>query len=278
MASSHHYHAIPGETPGQQPTLFNDEQVLVRRSLTLWHRTPVVSGDSARTAAHAVFILEFKAPPENRLAPAVLECFSDILDYLEAPERAGGPTALLCLGSGRFFCNGFDLKALAGLPRAEERQQFTVNFAKLLARILVLPYVTVAVVNGHAFGGGFVFAAAFDMIVMNQSRGWLCMPAIKLGITLPHGLLQCLRRKVSNKVLATVVLQCERLDAKRALELGVVNAVAPREHLLETAARLATHTLVNRDALSQTKRLLSLETLHLLHEPSIETRGLPSKL
>ena len=39
---------------------------------------------------------------------------------------------------------------------------------------------TIAVINGHAFAGGLMFAFACDVRLMRSDRGFLCLPEVRM--------------------------------------------------------------------------------------------------
>ena len=93
---------------------------------------------------------------ENRWNTTFVREFSEALDAVEAST---GPAALVTTSaSEKFFSNGLDLDWLAekGEHRGGDRQVFGAEFMALMARIITLPIPSVAVVNGHAFGAGFM--------------------------------------------------------------------------------------------------------------------------
>jgi Delta3-Delta2-enoyl-CoA isomerase len=56
-----------------------------------------------------------------------------------------------------------------------------------------LPFPTVAAINGHAFGGGLLFALSHDFRFMNSEKGFVCVPAARLNIVLPNSLIDVLK-------------------------------------------------------------------------------------
>lgn len=102
---------------------------------------------------------------------------------LKEVEEAEGPRALVTTGTGRFYSNGLDLDRLSA--HDEERDEFTVRVHDLFARLLCLPVITVAAVQGHAFGAGAIFSLAHDFRVLRADRGYWCLPEADLGMPFP---------------------------------------------------------------------------------------------
>lgn len=115
---------------------------------------------------------------------------------------------------------------------------------------------------------------------MNSERGWLCMPAVQLGITLPRGLVEVVRRRLSRspQLLVEVVYHGQQLSAAEALSKGLVDRVAPRAMLLAECLRMLPPSPLNPSSLGNMKRRLHHELLNHLQEPSMETPGIHSRL
>ena len=87
---------------------------------------------------------------------------------------------LISTGNSKFYSNGVDLKNTKDINLfLKEIENIVIDFVKL-------PFPTIAAINGHAYGGGLLFALSHDFRFMNEDRGWVSIPAVKLNITLPN--------------------------------------------------------------------------------------------
>ena len=144
--------------------------------------------------------------------------------------------AILTGAGERAFCAGNDLKWTAQnqnrmppMPRG--------GFAGLATRFdLVKPVI--AAVNGLALGGGFEVVLACDIVVAAE-HAQFGLPEPKVGLVAAAGGAQRLPRQIPLKVAMGMMLTGEPITAQRALQLGLVNEVAPRGALLEVAASWA---------------------------------------
>lgn len=94
----------------------------------------------------------------NAIAPETMEQLDDALD------RAAGAMALVVKGAGdRAFVSGGDLKQLATLRTEADAAAMARRMRAVCDRIVAFPGVTIAVLNGHALGGGAEFATAADI-------------------------------------------------------------------------------------------------------------------
>lgn len=120
---------------------------------------------------------------ENRLRPDLLASVDDALDEVSAGD---GPRALVTTATGKFFCTGLDLEWMA--TAGERAGENLADVHALLARILTLPMVTVAAVQGHAFAAGAMLTLAHDVRIMRADRGFWCLPEAGLGLPFSPGM------------------------------------------------------------------------------------------
>jgi enoyl-CoA hydratase/carnithine racemase len=102
------------------------------------------------TKSQNVFIININDEKENRLTTKTLQQFHNCLDEVEKDFPLGLGSALVTVGTGKYFSNGIELTNW----NAERLSVFSKLLYSLLARILVFPIPTLAVINGHASGAG----------------------------------------------------------------------------------------------------------------------------
>jgi hypothetical protein len=59
---------------------------------------------------------------------------------------------------------------------ADNYQPYMVSVHELFARMLALPVITVAALQGHTFAAGAMFSLAHDFQVKRAGRGYWCLP------------------------------------------------------------------------------------------------------
>jgi enoyl-CoA hydratase/carnithine racemase len=170
----------------------------------------------------------------NTVDEGLLGGLDAALDQVDADEAI---TALVTIGDGKAYSQGYDLEAFAAL--GDGLQAFIDRSVALLARVLTAPVPTVAGLNGHAFGYGAMLALAHDQRVQRSDRGWLCLPEVDLGLQFHPLQLSLIQAKLSPAAVAESILGGRRWDAGAALAAGLVDAVAPEGELLATASGLA---------------------------------------
>jgi len=160
-------------------------------------------------------------------------------DALEEAERDRGIWAVVLTGAGdKAFCAGVDLKAVARgenvMPADPERAAW--GFAGYVSHHISKP--TIAAVNGFALGGGTEISLASDLVVAAETASF-GLPEVRRGIFAGAGGLFRLPAQIPKKVAMEMILTGEPITAQRALELGLVNRVVPRDQVVDAALELA---------------------------------------
>ena len=194
------------------------------------------------TVAHdgGVATLTLMRPPINAINGHVLD---EIVTALEAWAADPTVTAVVLTGGIRnAFCTGGDLEQLfgeemAGLGR-EERVRLFDRFQQIYARIEAYPKPTVAAINGVTIGGGLELALVCDLRVASDVA-YFSMPELKHGIIPGLGATQRLSRFVGVGRAKEMLLLGRMIRAETALAWGLVDRLAPRDRVLESARQLA---------------------------------------
>jgi enoyl-CoA hydratase/carnithine racemase len=198
---------------------------------------------------------------ENRLSPETLEAWSSALDELE--QRAS-PQALVVTGRDQYWCTGLDLDAVEGMSQAEQAT-FLEQFDRLLGRILIAPFVTIAALNGHAYAGGALLALAFDYRVMRSDRGFFCLPSVDIGIPFSRGMTELITAKLPQPTAHDLVVSCRRIAATEAVHLGAVNRAEQQRNVMPVSMEMA-HAYADKDpaTLTTVKRRMYHDAVELL--------------
>src|SRR4051794_4120986 len=166
----------------------------------------------------------------NAIAPAVVDALR------AAWERAaqGGVRALVIASSNPLlFSAGADIKAFTQLDADGGRGLVEAGHA-LMRQLAEGPLVTIAAVNGLAFGGGCELAMACDVRLAARSA-MFGQPEIKLGIVPGFGGTQRLPRLVGVNKALEMNLVGDAILADEAYEFGLVNRVVADHELFEAA-------------------------------------------
>ena len=159
------------------------------------------------------------------------------LDELAANADAG---VLIITGAGESaFVSGADINDIRA--RTRDDGLAAIN-SSLFAKIDAFPKPVIAAVNGYALGGGCELALACDIRVAADTAKF-GQPELGLGIIPGAGATQRLPRIVGLGWAKHLVLTGDIIDAKQALEIGLVTAVMPASQLQVRARELAKRIL-----------------------------------
>jgi enoyl-CoA hydratase len=186
----------------------------------------------------AIATLTFDRPAvRNALnLETVNECHAALADL--AAHRDLG--ALILTGTGEAaFVSGADINEMR--QRTRDEGLAAIN-SSLFAAVERFPRPTIAAVNGYALGGGCELALACDIRIA-ADRAKFGQPELGLGIIPGAGATQRLPRIVGLGHAKHLILTGEIIDARRALEIGLVSAVVPPASLLPKAREIAKQIL-----------------------------------
>lgn len=196
---------------------------------------------------------------ENRWNTSFVRAFSEALDEV---ENSTGPAALITRSaSEKFFSNGLDLDWLAseGEHRGGDRAAFGAEFMTLMGRIITLPVPSIAAINGHAFGAGFMSALCHDVRVMRKDRGFACANEMQLGMKIPTPELALFRHKMPADAFFETVQLARRWSGPDAQVAGIVQQTAELDALPAVALARAKELAplgANRELFAQQKERL----------------------
>ena len=165
----------------------------------------------------------------NAISPTmVVELFDALKKYDDDPNIL----AIVLTGAGsKAFCAGADFgEAISATASLLDRHEEQRKFAELFKVIKGLQKPLLGRINGHALGGGFGLACSCDIVIAAEDCRF-GTPEINVGL-FPYVIMATLLRSTSApKKLVEMMLTGERLDAREAQQLGLVNHVVPREQL-----------------------------------------------
>ena len=183
-----------------------------------------------------VGIVTLNRPPANSYDLKFMQDLDTAIEGVAADAEI--KAALMVSASEKFFSGGADIKAfLANSPEANVEM---VNFAhEALAKIARIPKVFIAVINGHAMGGGLEMALACDLRFAGDGKFMLALPESTLGLLPGNGGTQRLPRLIGIGPALELMLSGSTVSPQQALQLGLVNKVFPPESVLDEAKRYA---------------------------------------
>lgn len=173
----------------------------------------------------------------HRLNAVVPELTEALIAALGRAGRDGARVVVLA-GRGRAFCSGHDLKeqlppetVLATRLRVDRIQEVTRAIRRF-------PGPVIAAVHGYALGAGCEFALGCDLVVAAEDAQF-GFPEVSVGLSVTGGISRLLPLLVGPVRAKELLLLGERFGAARALELGLINKVAPAGGHEQVAGELA---------------------------------------
>ena len=204
----------------------------------------------------AVAHLQLNRPERmNTMTPAFFPALRDAVRGLQDDAQT---RALVISSTGRHFSAGMALEVFGASSEGSALQQMLdtrsprarLSFQESLRRLIdcfsaldEARFPVICAVQGGCIGGAIDLATACDMRVCSADA-FFTVQEIHIGMMADLGVLQRLARIVPQGVARQMAYTGERVDAKRALETGLVNAVladhgAVLEHALGLARQIA---------------------------------------
>lgn len=194
----------------------------------------------------------------NTLTTGLLAELEQMLDAIST----AGARVLLLTGSGKSFCGGAHIRyftdpasPLHRNPRAI-RDDYVQSIVHAFGKLRDAPFVTVAVINGFALGGGCELALSCDFRLMAEETR-IGLPEARLGAVPGGGGVQALARVLGRSRALEIALLGEQLSAAEAKAAGLVGTVHPSAQLEEAALAFARRFLLcSPISIAETKRAL----------------------
>lgn len=169
-----------------------------------------------------------------------LQTVTEIHQALDDLARRDDAGVLIITGAGETaFVSGADINDIKA--RGRDDGLAAIN-SSLFAKIDRFPKPVIAAVNGFALGGGCELALACDVRVASETAKF-GQPELGLGIIPGAGATQRLPRIVGLGWAKHLVLTGDVIDARQALEIGLVTLVTPAGQLQVRARELAKRIL-----------------------------------
>ncbi len=205
-----------------------------------------------RTIEHgAIRELRLDRPPVNALSPELIVTLKKAIQA--APGE--GARALILSGSPGRFSGGLDVPLLLGLD-CPAMDALWRDFYALLGAIACSVIPIVAAITGTAPAGCTVLTLFCDWRVMAEGDYKVGLNEVPVGIPLPPVILAGLRRLVGLRQAERLAVSGALLTPQEALDLGVVDELAPTERTVEQAVEWCRRLLaLPTEALTSTRRL-----------------------
>ncbi|MGB0369741.1 MAG: enoyl-CoA hydratase/isomerase family protein [Opitutales bacterium] len=194
-------------------------------------------------------------PPEGKPPTLDGEVLAE-LEHAVVQAKSANPRVLVVKSqSAKFFCVGANINVLKETTE-KTIVPWVMEGHRILNMLEDLPFPVLAVVEGYAMGGGLELAMACDIIYASESAK-IAQSEAGLGFIPGWGGTRRLAQRVGVGQAKKIFYTGEMLDAQKACNLGLVDAVYTSEQMAEEVEGFCNSVLKNNaNAISQFKTIL----------------------
>jgi Delta3-Delta2-enoyl-CoA isomerase len=193
---------------------------------------------------------------ENRLNIEFAEAMLQALDDIEKKTAA---SALVVISRHeKIWSNGLDLEWLmpAIVRNDPQLDKFYTLQDKVMKRILMYPMITVAALNGHAFGAGAILSCCFDFRFMRADRGFVCFPEVDINVPFLQYVPPLIRKTMPASMLVDAGLTGKRFAAAELERCNYLVKACSLDDLVKEAVKFASGLNKGRSILSAQKNMM----------------------
>jgi len=171
-----------------------------------------------------------RAAKKNALSIALRDAVCNALDALALDERT---RCVVLTGDGNVFSAGFDLTEFAEQD-PEHQRRLWASSDRFHHTVLRFPLPLIAAVNGPALAGGFDLAVMCDLRVVAESARFAHVEYAWTEVVY-----RPLRELVGGSLARELTLTGRSVGADEAVRIGLANAVAPDDQVVERSVEMA---------------------------------------
>jgi enoyl-CoA hydratase/carnithine racemase len=176
--------------------------------------------------------------PQRRNALS-LNLMLELIEALEDLSHDAATRAIILAAAGKVFCSGHDLSEMTGRDINEYRRIFDVC-SLLMLKIQSVPQPVIAEVQGVATAAGCQLVAACDLAIAAEDA-WFATPGVKIGLFCTTPMVP-LTRAIGRKRALHMLLTGDPVDARTAVDWGLINQAVPAPELNTATRKLAAKT------------------------------------
>jgi enoyl-CoA hydratase len=193
-------------------------------------------------------------PPVNALHPDVGRAIHDHVTAIGDDQEI---RAVVLTTAGKHFMAGGDIDFIRTLDRYRA-ERYVLGIQAMQDALQLLPQPVIAAIDGACLGGGCELAMACDIRIAEE-QATFGQPEVTLGLIPGAGGTQLLPRLVPIGRAKRLLFTGERVDAREALAIGLVDEIVPAGQALETARVVARRIAANAPlAVAAAKRAVNL--------------------
>lgn len=184
---------------------------------------------------------------KNAMNPQMHRDMNQVLDTI---EETGDVKAVVITGNGDSFSAGMDLEECFLQPFDDPQLFYRTNLIALnwFKRLKAFPAVTIAKVNGYAFGGGVLVTGICDLAVAAENVKF-GLSEINFGIFPAGGATWAATHNLSRKQALYYILTGDTFTGRQAETFGLVNKAVPADEL-DAATEKIVSRIVNKNPIT----------------------------
>ncbi len=159
------------------------------------------------------------------------DLINDLYDVFENLKQDDDIRVIVITGNGKSFCAGADLNWMKSVINYSYEQNYkeSLKLAKLMYLIFTHPKPIIAKINGTAIGGGVGLMSVCDILIASENAKF-GLSEVKLGLV-PAAISPFVMSRIGESWARELFVTGERITAKRAEEINLINKVVPPSEL-----------------------------------------------
>lgn len=168
----------------------------------------------------------------NALSPSIL---ADIASEISSLDGGDDVRALVITGTGeKAFSSGYDISEFEDGGREDGRELFN----QMITALYEYEYPTIAMINGHVFGGAIELIAVCD-IRIGVEDALFGIPPAKLGVIYGDRGINQVMNHIGPANTKEMLFTGEPIDAERAADIDLLNHAVERDALKDRTYEIA---------------------------------------
>ncbi|MGD0278145.1 MAG: enoyl-CoA hydratase-related protein [Smithella sp.] len=178
-----------------------------------------------------VTVVTLNRPPMNSVNLGIRVELDQLITEV---QESKGTRVVIITGSGeKAFCAGMDVSDVANIDKGPGGMDVCNKIERSIK-----PFI--AVINGHALGGGCELAMACHLrFVTDNPKAQIGCPELNLGLTPGWGGIQRMPRIIGKSKALDFIFFSKKVNGAEALALGLVDKVFPAADLMKEAMNYA---------------------------------------
>ncbi|MEO5909444.1 MAG: enoyl-CoA hydratase/isomerase family protein [Pelobium sp.] len=220
------------------------------------------------TIQDKVAIISLDRGKSNAINGEMVDELLKMIINIEKDENIGG---IILTGKEGFFTAGLDLIELYDYDK-EKISAFWIKFLDLVKALTLFKKPLISAISGHSPAGGCVLAICSDYRVMAEGKYIIGLNEVPVGIIVPDSIFELYAFWIGKAKAYQNLLEGKLVGTAEALNIGLIDAVAPIESLM-TVAQKKMQTYLQFPAVTwqQSKLNLRKELISKVSQDQTET-------